>query len=737
MTAENAKRRLVPTNPQEIERAWIEFVTKIGPVFPTRNKKPLVKKGQDWLDVASRDPAKIRQWLDVHGKNCQFAMPTGSITGFVVVDVDVKDGKQGMEFLAEKLKDLPDTVTIETPSGGQHKWFRLPPGVTLRNGADIFGKHSGIDIRAEGGYVVVPFSPGYTFVGKKRPPKSIEVAPEFLIEMLTPQDHSKAKAERGEVSFEKVKETLYRLDPDHDEFVTRDGWQSVMRAVHSATEGSDEGKQLFTEWSLSGQELYSKDPEKEIDRDWASYDAGGTTTFGTLVHLVQKYGKRFEAKPVEDTLQFTAHQKKEGQFVVNQHGKIKNSQYNMTEVFNCQTIPNGNDSFDNILCDLFHFDELSCTPCWTRSQPEVDPTSAVNKPIDDNALTKVRNFMLYNYEVDISKENAKDGLAAYASNHTFHPVQDHLNTLVWDGTPRIDTWLHEFMGTPNDLYHKAVGSKFLIGAVARAMDPGCKMDTMLVLEGDQGCRKSTVAEILGYGHDKDKEWFAAPALDIKGLANGNKDAITNTFGSWVLEMPEMRAVTKAEEDQVKEFISTRVDTATLKFQAFPIRKRRSFVFVGTINPYGEGKYIKDWTGARRYWPVTVRKTKAYPIDTDRLKEVIDQLYAEAKVRYDAGEIHYLAPGSDEEEAADIEQGKRMIGNDMVADIERFFDYGDGRLADRFHTADVFRKIWPLEKKIRQSHRDTLEQYMKNKEGWKFSTSLAVDGKKSRGWRKVT
>jgi putative DNA primase/helicase len=196
-----------------------------------------------------------------------------------------------------------------------------------------------------------------------------------------------------------------------------------------------------------------------------------------------------------------------------------------------------------------------------------------------------------------------------------------LRGLAWDGKPRLDTWLRDYVGAEQSAYKRAVGSRWMIGAVARALRPGCKMDNVLLFEGAQGKFKSTVFDVLGGA------WFQDTCPDI-----GKKDALENLRGAWVIEMGELSAMRAAEIEPMKAFIAARQDRYRPSYGRRAANYPRTCVFAGTTN--GE-KYLKDDEN-RRFWPVSVGA-----IDIPALRRDRDQLWAEAVHRFKAGEQWWL------------------------------------------------------------------------------------------------
>lgn len=237
-------------------------------------------------------------------------------------------------------------------------------------------------------------------------------------------------------------------------------------------------------------------------------------------------------------------------------------------------------------------------------------------------------------------------ILAVAKRNSYDPVADFLAGLVWDGKPRLDELLPIYFGAQGEpTYLRAVGSKFAVAAVARALRPGCKVDTVLILEGPQGLRKSTAFRILG------GQYFSDAPIDVS-----NKDSAMLASQFWFIELAELSTFRKSEVQALKAFISRTEDTYRPPYGRTTVKTPRRCVFVGTTN---DDDYLRDPTGHRRFWPV-----KCTRIDTDALSRDREQIWAEAVVRFHQGESWWLTS----EEAAGAEQQTAL----------RVENYGDGR-----------------------------------------------------------
>jgi predicted P-loop ATPase len=204
-----------------------------------------------------------------------------------------------------------------------------------------------------------------------------------------------------------------------------------------------------------------------------------------------------------------------------------------------------------------------------------------------------------------------------ARDRTYHPVRDYVRSLVWDKKDRLATLLSTYFGAVQSDYSEAIGRMMMISAVARILDPGCQVDTMLILEGEQGLMKSTAIKALF------SPWFTD---DIEQL--GTKDASMQVAGVWGIEIGELDAMSRIEVSNIKAFVTRRVDRFRPPYGRRVIERARECVFVGTTNT---NDYLKDPTGARRFLPAPVTKIDLVCLQSDR-----DQLWAEARVRYEEG-----------------------------------------------------------------------------------------------------
>ena len=227
-------------------------------------------------------------------------------------------------------------------------------------------------------------------------------------------------------------------------------------------------------------------------------------------------------------------------------------------------------------------------------------------------------------ECKISLQLTHNCLNTIAEKNKFNPLADWLMSLEWDGKPRIGMLLIDCFGAADNEYNRCVGRRWPLSAVARILNPGCKVDHMLVLEGVQGKQKSSCIEAL-FG----EEYYTAGLPDIS-----NKDAAMTMAGKWVIEVAELASINKADHNTLKDFLSRRIDRYRPPFGRSVIEVPRTSIMVGTLNP--EQGYLRDSTGARRFQPVKTGKTNLQKIIDNR-----EQIWAEAVHWYLQGEQWWL------------------------------------------------------------------------------------------------
>jgi predicted P-loop ATPase len=315
------------------------------------------------------------------------------------------------------------------------------------------------------------------------------------------------------------------------------------------------------------------------------------------------------------------------------------------------------------------------------------------REVRDEDVVAVQRIMQRSGFAGISKEVIRDAIHEVAKMNAFHPVKDYLNDLVWDGVRRIHNWLHRYFGagTSNggwkpgdagsalaDPYHAAVGRIWLVSQVARIMEPGCKADMVVIIQGLQGSLKSSAIRIMG------DEWFSDSMPDIR-----TKDALLHLRGKWIIELAELSALRKSDLEFIKAFVSRREDIYrdpyAHKERTFP----RQCIFIGTTN---DRHPLKDPTGNRRFAPFW-----ATEIDLAGLRADRDQLMAEAYQLYKSATPWW--PVGEEEELFKAEQEDRFNEDawtdpivEFVGEVRQGMSEGNTYWETGFTVMEVARRL---------------------------------------------
>lgn len=249
----------------------------------------------------------------------------------------------------------------------------------------------------------------------------------------------------------------------------------------------------------------------------------------------------------------------------------------------------------------------------------------------DSDDTDVLAYLQSDYGIPrMSMEPVRQGVDLYARSKSRAPLTEWLSSLTWDGTERIATWLPDAYGCERSDYYGAVGRCWLVSLIARAFKPGCQVDTMVVLEGAQGLRKSSSLEILG------GSWYRAITQPF-----GSKEwleAITGVV--WLAEVADLSGFRGRDLDHLKAALTTRVDRFRRSYDRRALDYPRRCVFTGTTN---RDDWQADDTGARRFLPVAVRE-----VNLDFLRAAREQLFAEAVQLFHAGADWWEIPQKDAE-----------------------------------------------------------------------------------------
>ncbi len=328
----------------------------------------------------------------------------------------------------------------------------------------------------------------------------------------------------------------------------------------------------------------------------------------------------------------------QAEMIYDGHGRaVKTSLKNKILLLGCHPLYEG----------VFRFNDFAHKIMVVRCPPWEKEENFKIHQLNDIDITQTTAF-LEDQGLSPERGGTHNAIDTVAHKNHFHPAQEYFKSLVWDGKPRLDTWLKVYLGAEEDdvAYLAFIGRKWLTAAVKRVFVPGCKFDHVLVMEGEQGRGKSTALKELSTFGDEVQESYFTDAITIADIQN--KDTIQKIQGSIIVELAELAGFNKRDDEEIKRWITLQHDDCRLPYERTTTRFSRQFVLSATTNSYD---YLKDPTGNRRYWPV-----KTNMIDMEAIKRDRKQLWAEAYELYKSG--LYIGPTPEEMVLATFAQEKR-------------------------------------------------------------------------------
>ncbi len=705
---------------------------------------------KNWSSRTDYNSARVRADAIKENRNVGVRLNADQL----VIDVDPRNGgDKGFANLCKALHMKPsDFPTVITGSGGLHLYMTKPAELLI---VDTLVDFPGVEFKSKGRQVVAAGSihPDtlklYEWDGRVALIEDgLPDAPEALLNVIARPDREVMIRGGGQMTQEQVAEALERLNPE--DFRTESEWRDLMMACHHASNG--DARSEFVEWSTSDRQ-YMDDAEI-IGRRWDSLhterkDGGDVITVRSLLKAVREKG---DGEPYE----FVDHEERaedfealaaEGDGTDLDHpdafegvAESASTAISLVESRGLKLNHSGvaPDTFENALCAVVR-SELQ--PAWDELKQNV-VFRAANLPWDesygrvlnDNVGRVVRVHLLNTFQgvaYSPSKDHLFEALFSVAYGNKFNPVIDYIDPLQWDGVLRVENLFGRYFNCGDDPYTRAVSVCFMVGAVRRMRKPGCKFDTMPILRSPQGWNKSSGVRAL-FGD----EFFSD--ADLGSLRD--KDAAMKLRGIWGQEFAELESLTRAETGALKAFCSRATDRQRDPYGRVVEDVPRRCVFIGTTN---EGGYLKDSTGARRFWPLDL----SAPIDVARLVADRDQLWAEA-AHMEAQGVSDVLPRELWSVAA--ERQAEQTSGDPWADLLRDFlalrardaedpdEYPDGLAplpADRVLTSELFKEldIEPADQTKDKAQR--LRTVMESTLGWQHSRGVRVHGQARAGYTK--
>lgn len=552
-------------------------------VFPCRagDKRPATRRG--FKDATTDKTQVIAWWRENPGANVGVA--TGAVSGLVVLDIDPRNGGDAsLRELEERHGRLPDTPQVLTGGDGRHFFFMAPKGTSVasRKVAD------GIDLKADGGYVIAPpsqhpsggtyrWAPGAS--GKALAP----CPPWLLAREVHPPD---AGASRLGQAFERLGMLGKRLDEGKRTVVCP--WE----AEHSTGKSHDSSTVLFPPSTPGG---------------LGGFHCSHSHCDGRSAADAQRALLACEATPSQSA-PWMSHLRRTDK------GEPRATFGNIVLLLGS----------DSNYAGKLRRDEM-------RGVISLGPEEVTDATISEIRVDLEKRFGMTPRDAETAK-----AVEFVASRNGYHPVRDFLASLAWDGKRRLDSVAREILRASPETDEEAallalLVRRWFLSIVARPFEPGCKVDTALILQGAQGIGKSSFFREIA------RDWFSDTEMAL------DKDAMMQLRGAWLYEWAELENVTRRhEESRVKAFLTSREDKYRPPFGRAPVTVKRSGVIVGTTN---REDFLHDPTGSRRFWVVPVGI-----IDLERLRAERDQLLAETVAAYRTREPWWLTEAEEEQRA---------------------------------------------------------------------------------------
>lgn len=554
--------------------------------------------------------------------------------GLIIIDIDVPghqhkhDGREWwLNFIAEN--DIPETYTVKTGSGGYHFYYRLPAHINLDTFSPPAMLSLGVDIKYNG-WVAAPPSEGYTIQSGNV--STIADCPQDLLDEISIHIKNPTAAkefdENTEVSTamvdlykpynaDQIKDLRKRLEWfQSNGHISYSEWRD---GLFSLKAGLDDGEILdeFVDMWTYNRSYMEGDEHKAreiVERAEKYGSVGPGTIFGIIKNAMVREGaptihSPFSTQEIFDKSGVELKVRNDGSLAV------EPSESNVAAILGAMF--SIEDLYHDIRQDLFIYkgNVHSDSDLVNLLCPMIQSTN------HGLGLQKIKRSCI------------AGGLDVLLAVRKIDPHKVWLNKIVWDGRPRVNNFFSRYVGAVDSEYIRAVSKNFWLSLAARGVRPGCKFDTMVVLEGHEGIMKSSLVEAIG------GDYTFCPTSD-KALQD--LDELRKMHQSVIVELPELLGLVNQDSNKVKGFLSKSHDHIRALFARKAMKHPRGFVFIGTTN---DQKYLKASMGHRRFWPVSIPES-VKSVNINGIKCDREQLFAEAVHRVNEGETFYEVPAAD-------------------------------------------------------------------------------------------
>lgn len=568
----------------------------------------------------------------------------------LVIDIDVKGeshSKDGREWWANfsENEGIPPTYTVSTRSGGYHFYFKLPESVNPDTFSPPASLADGVDIKWAG-WVAAPPTAGYApIIGDV---SKIQVAPPSLMAEIS------SKIQRGgtrEFTFDPMAPATLAL---HKPFtsdqlrdlegkilwiqqnvaLTREEWRNGLFAFKAGIEDAETLEYFATKWTQN--RAYMPGDEKQAMAICERADRFGSIGPGSIFGIIGSIMARSQASQAITKYSFQEIMDKAGCIMrTRKDGKMGTDVSESNAAAILAAMFDKEDLYFDVRQDFYIFN---------------------GKAIGDQDLLNTLVPYIQSDRVGLGLDKFKksiieSGIEILMNLRRVDPHALWLSELKWDGIPRIDMFWSTYAGIEATPYTTALGKNFWLSLAGRGLNPGCKYDSMIILEGAEGIMKSSLVQAIG------GEYTFAPATNN---LMSDTDELRKMHQSVLVELPELMGLIDQDPNKVKAFMSKSFDHIRPLYAKKAIKSLRGFIFIGTTN---NNRYLSADMGIRRFLPLKMPKGSQVNIggiQTDR-----EQLFAEAVHRYKQGETFYEVP----KEALAKQVNRKVVSEPLLSPIE--------------------------------------------------------------------
>jgi len=592
-----------------------------------------VLKGERFTKQSIYDADKLFtvQELVQAGAGTQFdiAIPC-MINRLVVIDIDVPNEAKGRKVDGRKWwrefasrNNIGNTFTVISRSGGFHLYFELPHAIDHLTFSPRSVLAEGVEAKYRG-TVHAPPTEGY--VVHENSPKYPEIVPPALmLELVKGKDARKRTAEELIAAGLNNRFSPNQIDwlKKHIPWVqanvslSRDEWRDGIFSLKAGTDFDHViGEELAVMWTMN-QGYTAGDENLAIDM-YHKADALGDITGGTIIHLIQKF---FEdkgvplslAEVVEGDIGFSVLERAGVTFSIAKSGKPQFVDNETNAGLIVETLIPKEDLYLNTRNDTYYY----------KGQPVSDRDVIYSiLPM----LQKVGGGLGFER---MKKSTVMTGLEMAMFNRAVDPHEDWIKSIKWDGVKRIDSFFSQYLGGENNEYNSRLGMNLFTALAARGLKKGTKFDSMFILEGGEGARKSTLVNVLGRGM-----CYVARGRNILTA----DDSLRQMHQSVTVEFPELIGLRNEDPEIAKAFITTSTDKIRGLYERKAVDRPRGFIMFGTTN---QDHYLTSDMGQRRWLPFKI--PNGWIINTEVIEQILDQLYAEGAEMFRRGYDYWNMP----------------------------------------------------------------------------------------------